>query len=114
MPIRGCCISQRYNLDGANLVNSGDYDERTALHLACEEGHFKVVHYLVSQKDVQLQPRDRWRLTPLDYARKHRRDRIIGLLVAAIAARPSSDAVRGGGGGARPPAPQRMASREFY
>ena len=33
----------QYNLSGTNLVNSGDYDGRTALHLAATEGHISIV-----------------------------------------------------------------------
>jgi ankyrin repeat protein len=41
-----------------------DYDGRTPLHLACEEGHLEVVKYLVSVgADINCQ--DRWGTTPM-------------------------------------------------
>jgi len=75
-----------------NLINMGvdptlgDYDQRTALHLACAEGHINIVKYLVetgfsttslsrtkSQLDLQetltfINARDRWQGTPLSDA----------------------------------------------
>lgn len=56
-------------------VCKGDYDARTALHLACSEGHFPVVQFLIENgffKDIMV--RDRWNNTPLDDAvrGKHR------------------------------------------
>ena len=39
----------RQFIDATTLnINVGDYDGRTALHLAAEEGHLEVVKYLVS------------------------------------------------------------------
>jgi ankyrin repeat protein len=32
---------------GYDNVCKGDYDDRTALHLACSEGQFPVVQYLI-------------------------------------------------------------------
>lgn len=53
----------------------GDYDARTALHLACSEGHFSIVQYFIENgyfKDILV--KDRWGNTPLDDAirEKHR------------------------------------------
>lgn len=51
-------------LDGLINFNKGDYDKRTALHLASSEGHVEIVNYLLSNgciKDVK----DRWGNTPL-------------------------------------------------
>ena len=48
-------------------VNSADYDNRTALHLACAEGHNRVVSLLI-WKHAQLDLKDRWGVTPLQDA----------------------------------------------
>ena len=47
--------------------NLGDYDLRTALHVASAAGHDKVVEYLLSQK-ANPNPADRWKGTPLQDA----------------------------------------------
>eukprot|EP00960_Hanusia_phi_P033537 750499-Hanusia_phi.AAC.11 len=45
----------------------GDYDNRTALHVASAEGHEKIVEYLLAHKaDPSVQ--DRWKGTPLQDA----------------------------------------------
>ncbi len=40
-------------------MNAADYDGRTALHLACAEGHLNVVRLLLEQCGVMHDPRDR-------------------------------------------------------
>eukprot|EP01080_Neovahlkampfia_damariscottae_P004838 gene4838-8423_t len=45
-------------------LNEGDYDKRTALHLASEEGHIEIVEYLLS-KNADVNVTDRWGVTPL-------------------------------------------------
>eukprot|EP00192_Tetraselmis_astigmatica_P007417 CAMPEP_0117664536 /NCGR_PEP_ID=MMETSP0804-20121206/9281_1 /TAXON_ID=1074897 /ORGANISM="Tetraselmis astigmatica, Strain CCMP880" /LENGTH=729 /DNA_ID=CAMNT_0005471793 /DNA_START=221 /DNA_END=2406 /DNA_ORIENTATION=+ len=48
----------------------GDYDRRTALHIACAEGLLPIVKVLIEHgADENL--RDRWNETPLDEARKN-------------------------------------------
>lgn len=49
-------------------VNEGDYDQRTALHLAASEGLLEVVQYLVCDAKADPSPIDRWGGTPLDDA----------------------------------------------
>ena len=56
----------RLNVLGVDL-NHGDYDDRTALHLASATGHLDVVKYLVEQ-GVNVNPYDRWGSTPLNDA----------------------------------------------
>lgn len=51
-------------------LDRGDYDDRTALHLAAAEGHLHVVEYLLS-KDCAVSPKDRWGATPLADALKN-------------------------------------------
>lgn len=53
---------------GANS-NFGDYDSRTALHLACVEGRVDIVKILL-QAGASPTVRDRWGSTPADEARK--------------------------------------------
>lgn len=50
-------------------VNLGktDYDLRSPLHLAVEEGHYEVVKYLLEQ-GVDVNPTDRWDCTPYQIA----------------------------------------------
>ncbi|KAJ1638759.1 kinase-like domain-containing protein [Pavlovales sp. CCMP2436] len=60
-----------YRAQGANL-GVGDYDKRTALHLAASEGILEVVQYLVEEAGVEHSPIDRWGGTPLDDAVRHK------------------------------------------
>eukprot|EP01112_Ceratiomyxa_fruticulosa_P011898 TRINITY_DN3274_c0_g3_i1.p1 TRINITY_DN3274_c0_g3~~TRINITY_DN3274_c0_g3_i1.p1 ORF type:complete len:607 (+),score=113.71 TRINITY_DN3274_c0_g3_i1:134-1954(+) len=64
--------------EGVN-PNEGDYDGRTALHLASEEGHLDIVKYLIS-KGVNLNAHDRWGSTPLRGAISYNRREICNLL----------------------------------
>eukprot|EP00906_Rhabdomonas_costata_P004480 RCo006610 len=48
-------------------VNSGDYDRRTALHLAAAEGRMAVLAFLV-EKQADVNIKDRWGNTPMDEA----------------------------------------------
>eukprot|EP00966_Prymnesium_polylepis_P040287 934842-Prymnesium_polylepis.1 len=52
-------------------VNKGDYDKRTAIHLAASEGHLQTVHFLVEELGAEVSPFDRWGGTPLDDAMRH-------------------------------------------
>lgn len=48
-------------------VNYADYDQRTALHMAANYGHFEVVQYLV-EHGAYIQVKDRFGNTPIDEA----------------------------------------------
>ncbi|KAL7534532.1 hypothetical protein ACHAXR_005935 [Thalassiosira sp. AJA248-18] len=50
-------------------VNQGDYDRRTALHLACSEGRLEMVELLVGQEGVDVDVEDRWGNRPMDDAK---------------------------------------------
>ena len=41
-------------------MGQGDYDRRTALHLAAAEGHLEVVRFLLVKCKVNPKPQDRY------------------------------------------------------
>jgi len=62
---------------GVNL-NQGDYDNRTALHLATAEGHFKIVKFLLDKgADPNIQ--DRWGHSAINEAMKTKNTKIMKL-----------------------------------
>jgi len=61
---------QTYYRQGADM-GAADYDNRTALHLAAEEGHSRCVKFLVEECKVDFEPLDRWGTTPEDCAKNH-------------------------------------------
>lgn len=64
----------------ATAVNSADYDGRTALMLACAEGHVASIELLlVNGADVNA--RDRWGSTPLWEAVTHAREKVVQMLL---------------------------------
>ncbi len=64
-------------------VNKGDYDNRTALHLAAAEGQENVVKYLLS-KGADANAKDRWKLKPIDDAKINNYDSIVKMLDEAM------------------------------
>ncbi|GAB4221794.1 MAG: glutaminase A [Francisella sp.] len=64
-------------------INQGDYDKRTALHLAAAEGHEEIVEYLL-YKGANPNVKDRWGATPLDDAKSHNNLNIVKLLEKSI------------------------------
>ena len=60
-------------------VHAGDYDLRTALHLAAAEGSLQAVKYLV-EHGHPLNVRERWGATPLDEAKREKRDSVVKYL----------------------------------
>lgn len=46
-------------------VNEANFDGRTPLHLACDQGHLGIVKYLVSSCNAEADVEDRWGRTPL-------------------------------------------------
>ena len=88
-----------HNLNGPRFVDAGDYDGRTALHLAAEEGQLQVVAYIVGLPEVNLEARDRWNHTPLDRAREAGHAKIAATLEKAIIAIMANNKARGGIGG---------------
>ena len=53
-----------------DVINQGDYDDRTALHLACSEGRLDTVKLLLSQEGIDVNVEDRWGNHPLDDAKR--------------------------------------------
>lgn len=63
-------------------INQGDYDQRTAVHLACSEGRLRMVELLLSQKGIDVDVEDRWGNRPIDDAKraKYNSTKIVKLL----------------------------------
>jgi len=61
-------------------ANKGDYDKRTAIHLAASEGLLEVVKFLLEEAGADHSPKDRWGGTPLDDAKRHARAQVIDYL----------------------------------
>jgi len=60
-------------------VSAGDYDKRTALHLAASNGHTNICKWLID-KGADIYARDRFENTPLHDAMRHKHDSVIGVL----------------------------------
>lgn len=60
-------------------VNQGDYDYRTALHLAAAEGHLDAVELLL-RHGAEVNPKDRWGGTPMTDAKRGNHQEVINLL----------------------------------
>lgn len=74
--------------EGAD-VNIGDFDDRTALHVAACEGHAKVVEFLLKQ-GANVNARDRWGSTPLSDAKHYANKDVCKILESAGAKLPES------------------------
>ena len=64
-------------------IDQGDYDRRTAMHLAASEGLLQVVRFLVNEANADVNPTDRWGGTPLDDAVRSKHDDVVALLKAS-------------------------------
>jgi len=64
-------------------INTGDYDNRTALHLAAAEGQVDIVKYLIN-KGADINIKDRWHLKPIDDAKANNHDSVVEILTSTI------------------------------
>ncbi len=64
-------------------IDQGDYDRRTAMHLAASEGLLPVVRFLVHEASADVNPTDRWGGTPLDDAVRSKHEDVVALLKAS-------------------------------
>lgn len=60
---------------GSLDLNQGDYDHRTALHLAANEGHLEVVK-LLCEAGADVNVKDRWGEEPMDDAKKAKKNSV--------------------------------------
>ena len=68
---------------GSQHVDAGDYDKRTAIHLAAAEGNSTIVEALLRAGACPL-VKDRWGATPLDEAKREGRTETVKILEAAL------------------------------
>ncbi len=61
-------------------MNLGDYDGRTALHLAAAEGHLRCVRFLLEECKVKHDCKDRWGQTPLTEAILFKHTKVASLI----------------------------------
>ena len=61
-------------------MNLGDYDGRTALHLAAAEGHVRCVKFLLEVCRAKHDVKDRWGQTPLSEAILFKHTKIASIL----------------------------------
>lgn len=60
-------------------LEDGDYDDRTAMHLAASEGQDAILAYLIAKK-VNVNHRDRWGGTPFADALREGHTKTVALL----------------------------------
>jgi tRNA A-37 threonylcarbamoyl transferase component Bud32 len=87
-------------------INKGDYDNRTALHLAAGEGHVTIVEALC-EAGANVNVEDRWRRTPLDDAIQSQHT-ICQQVLEKYGGRVGTSSIMTGGG-----APQPEPSQDF-
>jgi ankyrin repeat protein len=67
-------------------ADAGDYDRRTALHVAAAEGNLAAVRLLVEEGGADPGVRDRWGHSPLDEARRVGAGPVVRFLLGGAAA----------------------------
>lgn len=73
---------RRLALAKQDMTVSADYDGRTALHLACAEGHLDCVRFLVEECKVPVNVIDRWGRTPMNDAVRFQRHAVQDFLTS--------------------------------
>jgi len=88
-PVLSCSAAARGDIEAIERmvssqfsIDTGDYDGRTALHLASAEGQLDVVDFLIA-KGANVDVVDRWGVGPLQDAIENKHDHIIERLVEA-------------------------------
>ena len=61
-------------------ITATDYDGRSLLHLAAGNGHIDALHFILRQKNVNVNALDRWHNTPLNEALKANQPGAVELL----------------------------------
>jgi glutaminase len=64
-------------------VNAGDYDNRTALHIACSEGN-EVATKLLVEHGADLSGRDRWGNSIFDEAKRSKSGQLLDYLKSIV------------------------------
>ena len=70
---------ERAYMSGLDM-NIGDYDKRTALHLACCEGHVTCIKFLIEVCNVDVNVKDRWGFTPYEEALTQNNTSVVNIL----------------------------------
>ncbi|CAE7262902.1 Cebpz [Symbiodinium natans] len=86
----------RQMIEAGVRAGMADYDYRTALHLACSNGHLETCVFLLREGKVDPNPLDRFLNTPMDDAIRHEQHDVVQLLVK-YRGRPSQDEELQGG-----------------
>jgi len=88
VPLTLCTLAARGDVETLRVlipslslqeISRGDYDNRTPLHLAAEEGHIEAVKLLVDS-GADINATDRWGGTPLQGSLKHNHTQIAKFL----------------------------------
>ncbi|KAL7302615.1 hypothetical protein TKK_0004677 [Trichogramma kaykai] len=72
---------RRHRLSGTDM-SLADYDGRTAMHLACGEGHLDCVRFLAEHCDCPHDCEDRWGNRPIDEAQTFGHSRVVEYLTS--------------------------------
>jgi len=88
---RGDLSALRSIKDAGGYIDMGDYDQRTAAHLAASNGLLPVLKFLIEDLGAKHSPVDRWGATPLDDARRHEHEGVLEYLVSIGAKRGKVD-----------------------
>ena len=71
---------KRFHYNNHMNMDSPNYDGRTALHLACAEGHLSCVRFLLEVCKADALRKDRWEFTPLSEAKRFKHEKVVELI----------------------------------